>query len=147
MVTQGLVPHRWPVLRGGTRQRIPLHVRIGVFTRDGWRCLICGTQGGRTTLQLDHIQPWSAGGHDGSGNLRTMCAGCNAKRSNWRYWEDDRRVVPVADGCIDCQPNDLYDGLHEYGALAFCVRCEYNSYSQMIDSCWLESCDCGQARL
>lgn len=89
---------RWPVYRTGERQPIPDITRWLIKSRDNYRCTLCGDD---YRLVLDHIVPWSAGGPDLSSNLRTLCWGCNERRSNRReaYLP---RVVPVAVICDPC---------------------------------------------
>ena len=56
----------WPhVIRLVAYVRVPRAVqrkisRRALFARDGWRCVYCGTSGGRLTL--DHVVPRSRGG-------------------------------------------------------------------------------------
>lgn len=42
-----------------SRAAIPDRVRQGVYRRDWYRCVTCGTS---ERLSLDHIHPWSLGG-------------------------------------------------------------------------------------
>lgn len=59
------------------RDHIPAALRRAVFTRDGHRCLHCGTSEG---LSLDHVIPWSLGGADSFDNLQTLCGPCNSSK-------------------------------------------------------------------
>ncbi|MFF4417038.1 HNH endonuclease [Streptosporangium sp. NPDC001559] len=61
----------------GRRSYIPRWLRRLIHTRDGWRCLKCGSP---EDLTLDHIQPWSLGGPDTEDNLRTLCRSCNSSK-------------------------------------------------------------------
>ena len=135
---------RWPRLVNGrqTRKRIPRHIRYGVFIRDGWRCSLCGAYGDEQYLHADHIIPWSASRQDGSANLRALCAKCNLEKSNYYYPEDLRQVLPIAAGCSTCQSQETHGDLHDYGTLALCMYCDEVGYSQMVDECWLDDCDC-----
>src|SRR5207247_4015080 len=54
--------------------------RRALFARDGWRCVYCGTSGGRLTL--DHVIPRSRGGESIWENVVTSCAPCNLRMSN-----------------------------------------------------------------
>ena len=76
----------WPhVIRLITYVRVPRAVqrkisRRALFARDGWRCVYCGTSGGRLTL--DHVVPRSRGGDSVWENVVTSCAPCNLRKGN-----------------------------------------------------------------
>jgi 5-methylcytosine-specific restriction endonuclease McrA len=76
----------WPhVIRLVTYIRVPRAVqrkisRRALFARDGWRCVYCGSAGGRLTL--DHVVPRSRGGDSVWENVVTSCAPCNMKKGN-----------------------------------------------------------------
>jgi 5-methylcytosine-specific restriction endonuclease McrA len=54
--------------------------RRALFARDNWRCVYCGTSGGRLTL--DHVIPRSRGGDSSWENVVTSCAPCNLRKGN-----------------------------------------------------------------
>lgn len=54
--------------------------RRALFARDNWRCVYCGTGGGRLTL--DHVVPRSRGGDSVWENVVTSCAPCNLRKGN-----------------------------------------------------------------
>jgi 5-methylcytosine-specific restriction endonuclease McrA len=54
--------------------------RRALFARDGWRCMYCGTNGGKLTL--DHVVPRSRGGESVWENVVTSCAPCNMRKGN-----------------------------------------------------------------
>jgi 5-methylcytosine-specific restriction endonuclease McrA len=54
--------------------------RRALFARDGWRCMYCGTTGGKLTL--DHVVPRSRGGDSVWENVVTCCAPCNHRKGN-----------------------------------------------------------------
>ena len=57
-------------------------LRLRVFERDGWRCVLCGKAG---RLECDHIVPLQDGGAAFEmDNLRTLCRGCHIGRSRGR---------------------------------------------------------------
>ena len=61
-----------------TRER-----RLAIYLRDGLACVYCGaTVEDGATLSLDHIDPHSNGGSNGSGNLVTACRKCNSARND-----------------------------------------------------------------
>jgi len=76
----------WPhVIRLTTYVRVPRTVqrkisRRALFARDGWRCVYCGTTGGRLTL--DHVIPRSKGGESVWENVVTSCAPCNLRKGD-----------------------------------------------------------------
>jgi 5-methylcytosine-specific restriction endonuclease McrA len=76
----------WPhVIRLMTYVRVPRAVkrkisRRALFARDGWRCVYCGTSGGRLTL--DHVVPRSRGGDSVWENVVTSCAPCNLRKGD-----------------------------------------------------------------
>ena len=76
----------WPhVIRLITYVRVPRSVqrkisRRALFARDGWRCVYCGSGGGRLTL--DHVVPRSRGGESVWENVVTACAPCNHRKGS-----------------------------------------------------------------
>ena len=75
-------PH---VIRLVTYVRVPRAIqrkisRRALFARDGWRCVYCGTSGGRLTL--DHVVPRSKGGESVWENVVTACAPCNLRKGD-----------------------------------------------------------------
>ena len=76
----------WPhVIRLVTYVRVPRTVkrkisRRALFARDEWRCVYCGTSGGRLTL--DHVVPRSRGGESVWENVVTSCAPCNLRKGD-----------------------------------------------------------------
>jgi 5-methylcytosine-specific restriction endonuclease McrA len=76
----------WPhVIRLLHYVRVPRAIqrkisRRALFARDGWRCVYCGTSGGRLTL--DHIVPRSKGGESIWENVVTACAPCNLRKGD-----------------------------------------------------------------
>ena len=75
-------PH---VIRLVSYARVPRSVqrkisRRALFARDGWRCVYCGTSGGRLTL--DHVVPRSRGGDSVWENVVTSCAPCNLRKGD-----------------------------------------------------------------
>ena len=73
-------------LKSNTRPRtINEKVRLQVFKRDNYACVICGKSPAthrRITLHLDHEVPFSKGGGNNPENLRTLCNKCNLGRGN-----------------------------------------------------------------
>ncbi len=76
----------WPhVIRLVQYVRVPRAVqrkisRRALFARDNWRCVYCGSTGGRLTL--DHVVPRSRGGESIWENVVTSCAPCNHRKGN-----------------------------------------------------------------
>jgi 5-methylcytosine-specific restriction endonuclease McrA len=86
----------WPnVIRLVHYVRVPRTVqrkisRRALFARDGWRCVYCGTAGGRLTL--DHVVPRSRGGESSWENVVTSCAPCNHRKGS-RTLEEANMVL------------------------------------------------------
>lgn len=57
-------------------------LRFEVFKRDGFQCAYCGKTPPEVTLEVDHIEPVSAGGTDDINNLLTACFDCNRGKTN-----------------------------------------------------------------
>ena len=75
-------PH---VIRLVTYVRVPRGVtkrisRRVLFARDGWKCVYCGTDGNRLTLDL--VFPRSRGGTSVWENVVTSCAPCNHRKGD-----------------------------------------------------------------
>src|SRR5712691_9737345 len=87
----------WPhVIRLVTYVRVPRTVqrkisRRALFARDGWRCVYCGTSGGRLTL--DHVMPRSRGGDSVWENVVTACSPCNLRKGD-RTLEEAKMALP-----------------------------------------------------
>ena len=56
---------------------IPLSVRVDILNRDNYKCVFCGRNADRVTLEIDHIIPFSQGGSNEIDNLQTLCFDCN----------------------------------------------------------------------
>ena len=124
------IDERMPAIRTGERQPIHILVRQLVHRRDEYRCLWCGASPWArdkdrrcSLLHLDHIVPWSAGGSDRSGNLRTLCDSCNGYRSNYRTDMFCAVVIPVVGICDPCigrltvrptETVEVFCGCHSY---------------------------------
>jgi len=69
----------------GLSRNINEKLRLKIFKRDNFACVICGKSPATdvgTILHLDHIQPFSKGGDNSIENLRTLCQKCNLGRNN-----------------------------------------------------------------
>lgn len=58
---------------------VPEAKRQEIFTRDGRKCVNCGST---ERLSLDHIVPRSKGGSGSDDNLQTLCGRCNTAKNN-----------------------------------------------------------------
>lgn len=67
-----------------TKRTIPPGLRWRVFTRDNYKCTVCGKdpKNYEIILEVDHIKPWSKGNPTEMDNLRTLCSKCNLGKSN-----------------------------------------------------------------
>jgi hypothetical protein len=64
---------------------INLALRFKILTRDHFRCQSCGRSPAthpQLHLEVDHITPWSRGGHTHPDNLQTLCNHCNRGKSD-----------------------------------------------------------------
>ncbi|MDX2221431.1 MAG: HNH endonuclease [Rhodospirillaceae bacterium] len=62
------------------KHQVSVRLRFAVLKRDDYRCLLCGDSPAiskGTTLEVDHIHPFSQGGRTTEDNLRTLCRRCN----------------------------------------------------------------------
>lgn len=69
---------RWmlPSLRS---RYIPLALRFLVLSRDGYKCVNCGTT---EQLEIDHVFPFAEGGETEPRNLQTLCLPCNCSKGD-----------------------------------------------------------------
>ena len=66
-------------------RNVSLSLRLGVLSRDNFRCVFCGKSPATdigTRLHIDHIEPFSKGGKSTLENLQTLCEECNLGKSN-----------------------------------------------------------------
>ncbi|MDR5787867.1 MULTISPECIES: HNH endonuclease [unclassified Caballeronia] len=66
------------------RSRAPIgqRLRFEVLTRDGFRCVLCGSAAPEVKLEVDHIVAASKKGSAELTNLRTLCHACNSGRGD-----------------------------------------------------------------
>jgi hypothetical protein len=67
------------IQHGIRRERIPEHIRIAVWRRDGGKCARCGS---REKLEYDHIVPVSKGGSNTERNIELLCERCNREKGD-----------------------------------------------------------------
>ncbi|MCY4360814.1 MAG: HNH endonuclease [Gammaproteobacteria bacterium] len=73
-------------------------LRKQVFTRDGYRCVLCGRA---SKLHCDHIQPLVSGGSETDpANLQTLCRGCHIQKTR-REYEERNPVSPEIQAWAD----------------------------------------------
>jgi len=70
-------PRRKKIKSAELRKGINLRLRYEIFTRDRFRCVICGKTGNDELLVVDHIKPVTYGGDNSKDNLRVVCRACN----------------------------------------------------------------------
>lgn len=74
---------------------INLALRYRILVRDKFRCVLCGASPAKdlgVELHIDHIHPWSRGGKNIEGNLRTLCSKCNLGKGV--SIEDAQPIIP-----------------------------------------------------
>jgi 5-methylcytosine-specific restriction endonuclease McrA len=76
--------------RESLSKRLGVVVTRAIHTRDGGRCVYCGTTAAQSGghLHLDHITAKSLGGSDCPTNLVLACRGCNSAKTDMtvRQW-------------------------------------------------------------
>lgn len=60
-----------------SRNPLSKRLRFEVFKRDQFTCQYCGATPPKVVLEIDHVDPVSAGGGDDIDNLVTACFPCN----------------------------------------------------------------------
>jgi len=73
------------------RLSISKKLRFDVFKRDSFTCQYCGRSAPEITLEIDHLQPVSAGGKNEMMNLVTSCYDCNRGKGA-RLLSDDASI-------------------------------------------------------
>lgn len=72
-------------IRQEQKRDIPLKLRLKVFQRDSYKCVLCGASpaiNSNIQLHVDHIHPFSRGGKTEIKNLQTLCQNCNWGKGN-----------------------------------------------------------------
>jgi len=59
-----------------------LKLRVEVFTRDNFSCVICGRKPPQITLEIDHKYPKSKKGLNDINNYQTLCKDCNVGKGD-----------------------------------------------------------------
>lgn len=68
----------------GTRKAVSERTRYQVFSRDAFRCKVCGRGADDgVKLTVDHIIPVDWGGTNDISNLLTLCEECNRGKKAW----------------------------------------------------------------
>ena len=75
-------------LNGNCGVNIRPSTRLGIYLRDGVRCIWCrrDLSESLSELSLDHLVPHEFGGNNSGGNLVTACRSCNCSRKE-EPWE------------------------------------------------------------
>ena len=71
--------HRQDVVQQAGTRTIPQDVKIGVWQRDGGKCIQCSAT---DYLEYDHIIPWSKGGATSMNNIQLLCRRCNLAKGD-----------------------------------------------------------------
>ena len=78
LIEEGAISNQF-IDKQGKREPIPQEIMDKVWTRDGGKCVKCGSQ---QNLEFDHIIPFSKGGATTYRNLQILCKSCNVEKSN-----------------------------------------------------------------
>lgn len=57
-------------------------LRFDVLKKSNFRCVYCGKTSNQTSLEIDHIKPFSKGGTNELKNLQAVCGRCNKGKSD-----------------------------------------------------------------
>jgi 5-methylcytosine-specific restriction endonuclease McrA len=76
VATRGRDPH------ASKRSRVPALTNAGLFQRDDFMCLYCGTALPPHLLTRDHVVPLSRGGRDTWENTVAACRPCNHRKDD-----------------------------------------------------------------
>jgi len=67
-----------PAAKSAERAKMTPRLRWEILAKGGYKCAVCGRKAeDGAMLEVDHIQPVSAGGKTEPGNLQTLCFECN----------------------------------------------------------------------
>lgn len=72
----------WDSICKVERAKVTNRMRFSIYSRDGYRCRMCGRSGEYCNLEIDHIKPISKGGKSTYDNLQTLCKECNKRKGN-----------------------------------------------------------------
>lgn len=72
----------WDSICRVERGKVSNKMRFSIYSRDGYRCRICGRSGAFTDLEIDHIKPIAKGGKSTYNNLQTLCKRCNMEKGD-----------------------------------------------------------------
>jgi hypothetical protein len=88
--------------------------RFLIFERDGWRCVYCGAEDSKLTV--DHVVPRARGGGNRASNLAASCLSCNVKKND--KWLSLEALDALLSGIRERNraagiPDDLVCGMRE----------------------------------
>ena len=75
----------WNALCRVERGKVSNKMRFFIYSRDNYRCKLCGRSERQDYLEIDHIKPISKGGKSTLDNLQTLCRTCNKQKGNKYY--------------------------------------------------------------
>lgn len=64
------------------RYEISGAVQQKIWVADGYKCVYCGAQMGKSPMSIDHFVPLETGGANDTSNFLTACKGCNKKKGS-----------------------------------------------------------------
>jgi hypothetical protein len=114
---------------------IPESTKKIVFTRDGGKCQCCGSS---SSLEYDHITPYSCGGNSNVSNIQLLCFSCNRSKSNSCICKvHDRRVgTNCCQGSSTTKSGSSTSSSQCYGTTQKGLRCK-NRTTNSNGRCYL----------
>jgi len=72
----------WDSICRVERGKVSNKMRFSIYSRDKYRCRMCGRTERQDYLEIDHIIPIAKGGKSTYDNLQTLCRRCNKNKGD-----------------------------------------------------------------